>query len=53
MHKVVAYSGLALDGIEAYIVQYRRYFHEIYSDTGIWAESKILESYTLEAQDRK
>ncbi len=53
MSKTITYTQTALDNIERYIVQYRKYFHEIYSDTGIWAEAKILESYSLEAQDRK
>lgn len=53
MRKKVIYTERALDSVEAYIMQYRAYFHEIYSDTGIWSEEEILKSYVLEMQNRK
>ncbi len=39
--------------IERYINAYRLKFGELYSDTGIWSESIILDRYEAEAKSRK
>lgn len=39
--------------IENYIDMYRRKFRELYTDTGIWSESVILDRYEEEAKSRK
>ncbi len=38
--------------IRKYIFEYKRYFHDLYSDTGIFTEYLILEKYEEEAKKR-
>jgi len=39
--------------IDSYIDAYRNFYMSIYTDTGIWDEERILESYRSEARMRK
>ena len=48
----IAYDAHALDNLERYIVAYRRYFSQFYSDTGIWSESRIREQYEQIAEEK-
>lgn len=43
----IVYLPESLLSIEWYIIAYRDYFLEIYSDTGIWSEKEIKEQYIL------
>ena len=47
MPKVV-FEDTALEGINHYIERYTLYFEELYSDTGLWNEDMIIESYKSE-----
>lgn len=38
--------------IRKYIFDYKKYFHDLYSDTGIFTEHLILEKYEEEAKKR-
>ncbi len=50
----VQLSPKALANIDRYIAHYRRYFFELYSDTGLGESEKIIkESYNKEAKMRK
>jgi hypothetical protein len=51
MRKVL-FSEDVIASIDRYIFQYKRYFRELYSDTGIFAEEDILEQYEKEAKAR-
>lgn len=48
----IAYDARALDNLEGYIVAYRRYFSQLYSDTGIWSEGRIREQYEQIAEEK-
>ncbi len=48
----VAFSETAVSNIDAYIYFYKRYFSELYRDTGIFSEALILEKYNSEAKMR-
>lgn len=47
MFKVV-FANTALEWVNRYIERYTRYFEELYSDTGLWSEDMIIESYKAE-----
>ena len=48
----IVYLPESLLSIERYIIAYRDYFLEIYSDTGIWSETEIKEQYILMSDAR-
>ena len=50
--KQVILSPKSLSVISEYIANYERYFFDLYSNTGIWWESLILDNYNTEAKDR-
>ena len=52
MYKVIFNTKVDYS-IDDYITRYRRSFRELYSDTGIWSESIILDRYEEEAKTRK
>lgn len=47
MPKVV-FDDLALSGVNRYIEKYTEYYEELYSDTWLWNEFQIIESYKRE-----
>jgi hypothetical protein len=47
MYKVL-FDREALSSVDSYIIQYTRYYEELYSDSGIWSEEQIIEQYRLE-----
>lgn len=49
----VLYSDGAIAAVDAYSLAYRSYFSGVFSDTGIWSESQIVEHYFSEAEKRK
>ncbi len=53
MRKNIYYTEWVIDVLEKYMIRYREYYHELYSDTGIWSEEQIKNSYTQEAKNRK
>jgi hypothetical protein len=53
MLKYIEYDAMAVASVEKYIRQYRTYFEELYSDTGIFGEKQIVERYIQESYDRR
>jgi hypothetical protein len=51
MRKVI-FSEDVIASIDRYIFQYKQYFRDLYSDTGIFSEETILEQYEKEAKAR-
>ncbi|PID84282.1 hypothetical protein CSB09_01755 [Candidatus Gracilibacteria bacterium] len=51
--KKIVFKQKAIDRVELYILYYKKYFQDLYKDTGIWAEEEILEEYEKEAQSRQ
>ena len=48
----VVFDPLAYIWIDRYIVEYTRYYENLYSDTGIWSEDEIIDSYCREGYAR-
>ena len=42
----------AYQKIDIYVLNYREYFEELYKDSGIWNEEKIISTYYNEAEER-
>lgn len=42
----------AYQKIDMYVLNYRNYFEDLYKDSGIWDEEKIISSYCQEAEER-
>lgn len=42
----------AYQKIDMYVLNYRNYFEDLYRDSGIWNEEKIISSYCQEAEER-
>ena len=51
MYEII-YSNEAVAEVDRYILAYRNQFRALYTDTGIFSESEILERYEEEAIDR-
>lgn len=51
MHKILM-SPSVIESVDRYIFSYKSYFHDLYSDTGIFSEELILEKYEEEAKNR-
>lgn len=51
MYKVV-FTESSYISINRYIELYRSYFRDLYRDSGIWQEQKIIDSYITESQYR-
>jgi|GEM_PF-1029603 len=47
------FSQKVFETIDEHVYQYRRYFYDLYSDTGIWSEADILEYYARAAVLRR
>jgi len=43
--KQVVFTETSLESIKNYIIQIKLYYFELYSNTGIWSESFILDEY--------
>lgn len=46
-------NEVSTNSLTRYIYQYKDYFRNLYSDTGIFSESEILHYYETEAEKRK
>jgi hypothetical protein len=49
----IKYHPQVIHIVEQYIRQYRIYYQELYSDTGIWWENQIIDNYIRESVDRE
>ncbi len=49
----IKYHPQVINIIEQYIRQYRIYYQDLYSDTGIWGENQIIDNYIRESIDRE
>lgn len=48
----VVYSDKVILSVDEYIYWYKKYFHNLYNDTGIFSEQMILDRYEEEAKMR-
>ncbi len=52
MYKI-EYTTNPINAIDTYTIQYREYYEDLYSDTGIYGERQIVENYLQSAIDRQ
>lgn len=51
--KTVRFRDSAVAGVDAYIYGYADYFFDLFTNTGIFSEATIRESYVREAKSRR
>ncbi len=49
----IEYTTNPINAIDTYTIQYREYYEDLYSDTGIYGEHQIIENYLQSAIDRQ
>ena len=49
----IEYTTNPINAIDTYTIQYREYYEDLYSDTGIYGERQIVENYLQSAIDRQ
>ncbi len=49
----IEYTTNPINAINTYTIQYREYYEDLYSDTGIYGERQIVENYLQSAIDRQ
>jgi hypothetical protein len=49
----IEYTINPINIIDTYTIQYREYYEDLYSDTGIYGERQIIENYLQSAIDRQ
>lgn len=49
----IEYITNPINAIDTYTIQYREYYEDLYSDTGIYGERQIIENYLQSAIDRQ
>jgi hypothetical protein len=48
----ISISPKAYLKIDMYVLKYREYFEELFQDSGIWEEQKIIHNYQLDSEER-
>ena len=48
----VFFTSEAYTQVDNYVLNYRKYFGELYQDTGVWEEDKIINNYIVESEER-